>query len=261
MRARKQNRLKSAFKKYRIKHLLALLLLVTATASFAIIHLPQDDHRIVSTNKPLEIHSTPPVAQENPQGQRQLTPDITTIEDASSEINGEWFGLCKKKSVHTVDDFRQIVENDPVLLSYYSGFDWNSAQLGRLQEETYAFVAHRKGTNIQKTAKPIKLPKGDGYISDGVRTARTYCCNDIVLAPSAGVPKKELPEFPSLPVMGLETTVPAPLIPLIGATNSFSPYPLPESPPAPKAVPEPDTLLLFGFGLLTLLFLRKNTKR
>ncbi len=123
--------------------------------------------------------------------------DITAVEDASSEMDGEWLGLCEKNSIKSVEDFQRTVLNDKVLLAHYSGFDWNNASLGKHDKATLAFVSHRKGDVIKKTSKPIKLPKGDGYITDGTLTARTFCCNDIILAPAAGPPPEDVVVEPS----------------------------------------------------------------
>lgn len=182
---------------------------------------------------------------------------LTLIEDASSEKSGKWFGLCKKRSIHSLEDFRRTVENDPVLTVYYAGFNWEEARLGNLKEDVMAYVAHRKGEVIRQTAKPIKLPRGDGYVTDGVRTARTYCCNDIVLTPSAG-PPPAAPVPPSAETPGLppkqHQVLPPPLStrsgPGLTGLTSSSFYYAHRRPPAP--VPEPDTVFLMSIGLLFL---------
>ncbi|MDD2465063.1 MAG: PEP-CTERM sorting domain-containing protein [Desulfobulbus sp.] len=193
---------------------------------------------------------------------------LTQFEDASSQKNGKWYGLCQKRSVQSLEDFRRTVENDPALSVYYAGFNWEEAKLGNLKEDVMAYVAHREGDVIKKTAKPIKLPKGDGYITDGVRTARTYCCNDIDLTPSAGNPNPSPPlgalppaaplaATPALlpPASGPRTTTSSfplpPIVPWPGTHYSEPPSPTPPAPPTP-AVPEPGTLLLMSVGLLAL---------
>ncbi len=215
--------------------------------------------------------------------------ELLHIEDASSEKKGKWFGLCKKRSIHSIKDFRRTVENDPVLSEYYAGFNWEEAKLGNLEQDVLAYVAHRKGAIIRQTAKPITLPKGDGYITDGVRTARTYCCNDIVITPSAGNPPAAsvIPpgktsilspgvnppavtrhaDFPRLDIpygstLGRFSDIDQPLgtlLPLgegVPVTTQMATLPSPPSSSVP--VPEPDSFLLVGIGLLFLTAMRRK---
>ncbi len=109
--------------------------------------------------------------------------EIQEPADASSEISGKYFGLCKKNSINSVEDFRKTVRNDTVLSAHFSGFNWETAKLGKQDKEVWTFVSYRIGEIIRRTSKPVRLPKGDGYVTDGVRIVRTYCCNDYVIAP------------------------------------------------------------------------------
>lgn len=123
------------------------------------------------------------VAQKVPQ--RAVMQKIQEPADASSEIDGKYYGLCKKNSIRSVGDFRKIVRNDPVLATHFAGFDWDSARLGKQERDIWTFVSYRKGSEIKRTSKAVRLPKGDGFVTDGTRLVRTYCCNDYVLASSA----------------------------------------------------------------------------
>ncbi|MBM9615822.1 PEP-CTERM sorting domain-containing protein [Desulfobulbus rhabdoformis] len=185
-------------------------------------------------------------------------PELAEFVDASSEKNGRWYGLCKKQSIQSIEDFRRTVENDPALSVYYAGFHWEDAKIGSLKEDVIAYVAHRKGDLIQPTTKPIKLPKGDQYITDGERTARTYCCNDIDLAPSAGEePPTKIDPGEYAPFAPARNTDPGRTNPPIFPPGEDSPlgtptHSLPKDPPPPAVVPEPGTLTLMGGGLLFL---------
>lgn len=102
--------------------------------------------------------------------------------DASSEMGGKYYGLCKKNSIHSVEDFKKTVQRDATLANHFADFNWDSARIGKLDHELWTYVAYRRGETIQRTSKPVRLPKGDGYITDGTRTVRTFCCNDYVVA-------------------------------------------------------------------------------
>jgi|GEM_PF-741203 len=103
--------------------------------------------------------------------------------DASSTIGGKYYGLCPKNSVHSVEDFRKTVENDPTLAKHFSEFNWDNATIGKQESDVWTFVSYRKDNIIKRTSRAVKLPKGDSYITDGRHVVRTFCCNDYVIAP------------------------------------------------------------------------------
>lgn len=205
--------------------------------------------------------------------------DLAEIDNASSETNGKWRGVCAKNSVKTVEDFRKVVENDPVLSIHFAGFNWPKAVLGKQTEETHMYVTHRKGAVIKETTNPIRLPKGDGYITDGVRSARTYCCNDISMTPSAGTPEMTPSAgSPATPVPAGPFFTDIPTSPLTFATPFLTSYtpssdiptidpvpdptPDPDPDPVPTPIPEPGSLLLAAIGLTALvLACRKKMQR
>ena len=102
-------------------------------------------------------------------------------EDAGSQVAGHWYGLCPKGSIHSIADFRHLVENDPLLAEHFKKFAWEKARLGRLKSAIWVRVTYRKINRIRVSSRMIRLPKGDGYLTDGERWVRTYCGNDYVL--------------------------------------------------------------------------------
>ena len=104
--------------------------------------------------------------------------------DANFERKGKWYGLCAKNSIHSVDDFRRTVSNDPVLKTHYADFRWENAKMGRLDQAILAYVYFRKDDKISLTKKPIRLPAGDEYITDGYTRVRTFCCNNYTIVPA-----------------------------------------------------------------------------
>jgi hypothetical protein len=227
-----------------------------------------------------------------------LQPAVAEVEEpaeASSEISGKYFGLCKKNSINSVQDLRRTVRNDSVLSAHFSGFNWESAKLGKLDKEVWTLVSYRIGDDIRRTSKPVRLPEGDGYVTDGVRTVRTYCCNDYVIVPPPalvsaappappvervdGPPRRinKIPEPPVDPLRQLISgsaedepeAVPAPLssmpsFPALPQTHGGSGY-LPYSSskhgttrhdePPPIVVPEPGMFLLTGGGAAVLVLM------
>jgi len=150
----------------------------------------------------------------------QNEPARQEFEDASFEGNGKWYGLCKKNSIHSLDDFRKVVLSDPVLKAHFTGFKWEDAKMGRLDKATRAYVYYRKDDKIFRKKTPIMLPAGDGYITDGDTTVRTMCCNSYAAAP----PAYAEPELEAEPAAG-----PQPL--------NVNTYPLPPE-PAETLIPE-----------------------
>jgi hypothetical protein len=112
------------------------------------------------------------------------------FDDESFERDGKWYGLCPKNSIRSVDDFRTTVSNDQVLKIHYADFRWEDAKMERLDKAMLAYVYFRKDDKIFIKKKPIALPGGDVYITDGIKRVRTHCCNNYIMKSdiSAGLP-------------------------------------------------------------------------
>jgi len=209
---------------------------------------------------------------------------LESIDNSTSSYNNRWVGLCPKDSIKSIYDFRQTVEKDPTLQNHFQDFKWEEAKINILNSTTYAKVSHRSGSIIKETKKSITLPKGDKIITDGNRTVRFFCCNDVIIpkATLPAPPKKinkpmiavEIPEN-SLDVVNVNAYNDQPSLKtyynyqpeyvykspssFIGGSSSSGFYPKFSQPTEPTATPEPSTWMLLGSGALLLRFLKKKS--
>ena len=187
--------------------------------------------------------------------------DLRDIETADSEIKGKWAGLCPKNAIKSVDDFHALVNNDSILAEHFSSFDWDVAKIVATQQVQVATVTHRAEGKILPTAKPLVLPAGDGRITDGKRTVRTFCCNDVI-TPAPPVTETVIPPdimerivlttprpyLEERPLPRTWETVREYLPVLSGGQIRQEPQLMPV--PVPAQTPEPMTLILMGLGLV-----------
>lgn len=189
--------------------------------------------------------------------EKVLAVTLQDIDKPDSVHMGRWVGLCKKDSIKSIDDFYQQVMSDPILTQHFSDFRWGNAVLTKEESEVVARVAHRAGATIKLTSKPIHLPAGDVRITDGKRTVRAHCCNDIATEPPAVVePPKTVVTEP--PVYTFSEPAPPEIIyppvsmPAYGRGTGYHNQASP--------VPEPTTMLLVGSGLITLALYGRRKK-
>jgi hypothetical protein len=132
------------------------------------------------------------------------------FQDSNFESNGKWYGLCRKNSIQSVEDFRKTVAKDQALKIHFANFQWEKARMEKLDKPIMAYVNFRKEENIFQKRTPIQLPAGDRYIVDGNRRVRTHCCNDFV--ESTPILKSKIFESPQLdsPLPAESTTMGAP---------------------------------------------------
>jgi hypothetical protein len=261
--------------------IILILILLAALLYFLAARTPVHS----TVKKPSEVIHKEPVKQD--------------FQDASFEGNGKWYGLCKKNSIHSIDDFRKTVANDPALKAHFADFKWENATMGKLEKAIQAYVYYRKNDTIFRKKTPITLPTGDGYITDGNTRVRTMCCNsyaaappaygmsDLDAEPAAGPAPMNVNNYspPALPVenptpekivdeplpLPPANKVVPPVIPLIPDYPGNEPLPpgshdTPEEPkkpppPEPRPVPINPTVWLFGTGLIALIGLRRRYKK
>jgi hypothetical protein len=202
--------------------------------------------------------------------------------DASSQVNGKWYGLCPKNTTRTVEDLRRIIQSDPLLDRYYADFDWDRARTGRLSQPESVHMAYRKNDVIRYTKRQVQIPQKEHYVTDGKRRIKTSCCNDFIAAlpPSPAGEAAEPPVIVAAPAAPETHSEPAPpskpsapvAVSKVQPPTVYAAAPPPvfysppgegggggggdrpgkkgkPSPPGPTPVPEPATLLLFGSGL------------
>mgnify|MGYP001767837588 CR=1 FL=1 len=241
------------------------------------------------TKSPAQPTSAEKIAEPNQFAVKQQTklPVQDDVLDANYETNGKWFGLCPRGAIHSVEDFRKMVDSDPILKAHFANFNWDKAQMGKLEKSMRAYVHYRKDDIIFLKKTPIVLPAGDGFITDGDTLVRTNCCNsynpvsDLDIDPAAGPMQPQMPlsmeSVPLPPVPGQPATVDNPMTPVTKATGA-SPIALPMPPPVypppgydppetrptddppPPPVPIPAAVWILGTGLAVLIGLRKKIK-
>jgi len=107
------------------------------------------------------------------------------FQDANFESSSRWYGLCKKNSIRSIQDFRKTISNDLVLQTHFPDFRWEKAKMGKLEKRIWVLIHYREGTKIFQKPTPILLPAGDDYITDGLVWVRVNCCNSYINAPVA----------------------------------------------------------------------------
>ena len=220
--------------------------------------------------------------------------EVEDFENADFERDGKWYGLCEKNSVRTIDDFRRTVSKDQTLSVHYANFNWDKASMGKLQKPTLAYVFYKKDGKIFRKGKPITLPAGDQYITDGKTMVRAHCCNEFAAGDS--VSEIDTPagtESPAAPNMRVASSSPihqssagqgggsyqeassggsgggssgggggGGIVPFTPPITPHKPD-TPDNPDKPKPVPEPAMALYFGIGLaaIFIIFLVKYSLR
>jgi hypothetical protein len=175
--------------------------------------------------------------------------------------------------IASVESLRNIVEHNPEIARHLRDFDLQHAKVVQVTEPRAVYVSYKIGSNIFWTTKRLMLAKGESLVTDGARTLRGRCGNDVsdvAVEPTweEEPPIAELDTPLSLPQVDAQPDLdPLPLLAYVSPDDSygstppgFSPPPFiipPFGPPGndtpipstpPVSTPEPSTLLLTLFG-------------
>jgi hypothetical protein len=111
----------------------------------------------------------------------------------------------------SVDELKQAIAADPVVAAHYAGFDLENVHAVRLEQPRLAHVSYRIGSAIYWTRKPLLIRAGETVLTDGVRTARTRCGNQLADTPGDISTEEPVEAVLDTPVVA---DVPAGMLPL-----------------------------------------------
>src|SRR4029077_10008806 len=98
--------------------------------------------------------------------------------------------VCRA-GVQSDGELRTAVASDPVVARHYWDFDVAKARKITVSEDRLVYVSYRIGNSVCGTKRPLRIPRGETLISDGVHFARTRCGNRLSATPMAPVAKAE----------------------------------------------------------------------
>jgi hypothetical protein len=81
--------------------------------------------------------------------------------------------------VFSVVSLKNIVEHNPEIARHLKDFDVQRAKVVQVTEPRAVYVSYRIGPNIFWTTKRLMLAKGESLVTDGTRTLRGRCGNDV----------------------------------------------------------------------------------
>jgi hypothetical protein len=81
--------------------------------------------------------------------------------------------------VTSVESLRSIVQHNPEIARHLSDFDFQHARVVQVTDPRAVYVSYRIGSHIFWTTKRLTLAKGESLVTDGTRTLRGRCGNDV----------------------------------------------------------------------------------
>jgi hypothetical protein len=204
----------------------------------------------------------------------------------SRDFHEYWNGVPQRKvfpysvipgGVESPEDLKVIIKRDPEIARHLRDFNLQKAMLVKLRKPRAAYVSYRKGDLIYWTRKRVTLAEGELVITDGIRTIRTRCGNDVSDAPKEPTSPSEpatreletpIPLFPLPPVIS-NIAGPPVFPPIVAPPGTYFPPPvfippggsLPPRHGPPVSTPEPSTFLFLCFGAAGILAKSISRKR
>jgi hypothetical protein len=135
--------------------------------------------------------------------------------------------------VENAQELKWVAEHDPIVGAHYAGFDYNHAQVVRVELARTVFVSYRIGNRIYWTRRRVKLHKGEKLITDGRMTARARCANRVEEKPQqeASPAEPTAEKFDQPVTTGQGTAMQAPPVPFQSALLNGPPPGLEPVPP------------------------------
>ena len=81
--------------------------------------------------------------------------------------------------VASIESLKDIIEHNPEIARHLRDFDLQHAKVVQVTEPRAVYVSFRIGANIFWTTKKLTLAKGESLVTDGTRTLRGRCGNDV----------------------------------------------------------------------------------
>jgi hypothetical protein len=81
--------------------------------------------------------------------------------------------------IQSLESLKSTIEHNPDIARHLKDFDLEHAKVVQVAEPRAVYVSYRMGSNLFWTTKRLMLAKGESLITDGTRTLRGRCGNDV----------------------------------------------------------------------------------
>lgn len=81
--------------------------------------------------------------------------------------------------ITTVAELKSAMKSDPLIASHFQSVDFTTLRMIRAANPRSVYVSYRIGNSIYWTKHRVTVPQGETLFTDGTRTMRTRCGNDI----------------------------------------------------------------------------------